>query len=159
MDIQNLFHYFPPFLDGMRGWGLLILRLVWGVALIFTGWPMVQNPLHWLDLDGKPSGFPGFLQAIGALTIFLGGAATIAGFLTPLTSLGLTGAMAIALAMHLARKAPFIKPPESPGASYEASLVYMAIAILFFVIGPGNLSLDFLLTQIFNINLLFGYVE
>lgn len=143
MELQNLLPYFPPFLDGIAGWGLLILRLIWGTVIVLYGLPMIKNPLHWLDLSGKPSGFPGFLQALGAVTIFTGGFAIIAGFLTPLAALGLASAMAVALGMHLKNGNPFIKRiPDAPGDSYEASLVYFAIALLFLFVGPGSLSLD-----------------
>lgn len=146
MEIQNLTQYLPPFLDGFGGWGLLVLRLIWGTVIVFYGWPMVKNPLHWMDMGGKPSGFPSFLQAIGALTIFGGGIAIIVGFLTPLAALGLAGAMAVALSLHLANNEPLIKQsPDAPGESYEASLVYLAIAVLFLFVGAGNLSLDSLL--------------
>jgi putative oxidoreductase len=146
MEMQNLPHYLPQFFDGFQGWGLLVVRLVWGTVIMFYGWSMVKNPLHWMDRGGKPSGFPSFLQAIGAFTIFGGGIAMIAGFLTQLAALGLAGAMAVALLLHLANSAPFIKQQtDAPGESYEASLVYLAIAVLFLLVGPGNLSLDSLL--------------
>ncbi|BAT56910.1 hypothetical protein NOS3756_59220 (plasmid) [Nostoc sp. NIES-3756] len=143
MAIQDLF---PPIIDGFQGWGLLVARLIWGTVIVLYGWRMVKNPLHWMDRGGKPSGFPAFLQAIGALTIFGGGIAIIAGFLTPLAALGLAGAMAVALWLHISHGEPLIKPqPDAPGDSYEASLVYLAIALLFLLTGPGHLSLDSLL--------------
>lgn len=146
MSLSDLSQYLPPFLAGSEGWGLLLLRLVWGITLVRYGLPMIRNPLHWLDLHGKPLGFPGLLQAIGAFSIFFGGIAIIIGFLTPLTSLGLIGAMAVALAMHIKHGDSFIKPaPDAPGETYEASLVYLTIALLFLFVGPGYLSLDALL--------------
>jgi uncharacterized membrane protein len=89
MNLSDLTHYLPPFLTGSVGWGLLLLRVIWGMTLVRYSLPMIRNPFHWLDLGGKPSGFPGFLQAIGAFAIFLGGIAIILGFLTPLAALGL----------------------------------------------------------------------
>ncbi|XGV94759.1 MAG: DoxX family membrane protein [Leptolyngbya sp. BL-A-14] len=146
MAWQNLALYLPPFLDGLAGWGLLLLRVIWGTIIVLYGVPMVKNPLHWLDLGGKPSGVPGFLQAIGAFTIFMGGIAIIAGLLTPLAALGLAGAMAFALWLHLKNGNPLIKqPPDAAGDSYEASLVYLAIALLFLFVGPGNFSIDSIL--------------
>ena len=142
MELHYLTPYLPPFLGGLAGCGLLLLRLIWGAVLVLYGWPMVKKPFHWLDRGG-PSGFPGFLQAIGAFAIFFGGFAIIEGFLTPLAALGLAGAMAVALFMHLKNGEPFIKRrPDAPGDSYEASLVYLAIAILFLFVGPGRFSVD-----------------
>lgn len=146
MEWQNLTQYFPPFLDGFAGWGLLLLRLTWGTVIVLHGVPKIKNPLHWLDLESKSAGFPGFLQAIGAFTIFGGGIAMIAGFLTPLAALGLASTMAFALWLHLKDGNPLIKQqPDAPGDSYEASLVYLVIALLFFIVGPGRFSIDSLL--------------
>lgn len=143
MAIQDLLHDLPPFLHNFQGWGLLGMRLIWGTVIVLYGWRMVKNPLHWMDRGGKPSGFPSFVQIIGAFTIFGGGIAIILGFLTPLASLGLAGAMAVALFLHVSHGEPLIKKqPDAPGDSYEASLVYLAIAIMFLFIGPGNISLD-----------------
>lgn len=136
----------PDFLGGTSAWALLGLRLVWGSAMMLHGLPMIRHPLHWMDWGGKSSGFPGFLQAIGALAIFGGGIAIIAGFLTPLAALGLVAAMAVALILHLQHGESFIKrSPDAPGESYEASFVYLAIAVLLLFLGPGVFSLDALL--------------
>lgn len=149
INLQNVVQDFLPFHDGLEAWGILILRIIWGIVLIAYGLPMLKHPFSWMDF-AKPSGFPGFLQATGAITIFTGGMAMILGFLTPLAAFGLAGAMGIALWMHLVDGVPLIKhPPDAPGTSYEASLVYMAIAILFLFIGPGVLSLDYYLSQFF----------
>lgn len=148
MEIPKLLQYLPPFHGGLEAWALLSLRLIWGTTLAFYGLPMLKNPLHWMEMGDSPA-FPGPLQAIGALTIFGGGIAIIAGFLTPLAAFGLTCAMAVALSIHLANGVPFMKPPDAPGVSYEASLVYLGIAILFMFVGPGSLSLDSLLFTYF----------
>ena len=146
MSIDTLTQFLPDFLDGKSAWALLGLRLIWGTALMVNGWPMIHNPLHWMDMGGKPSGFPGLLQAIGALAVFGGGLAIVVGFVTPLAALGLVAAMAVALMLHLQHGEPFVKkPPTAPGDSYEASLVYLAIAVLLTILGPGVFSLDALL--------------
>jgi hypothetical protein len=73
MPIDTLTQFLPDFLDGKSAWALLGLRLIWGIALMVNGLPMIRHPRHWMDLGGKPSGFPGLLQAIGALALFGGG--------------------------------------------------------------------------------------
>jgi putative oxidoreductase len=147
MVILNLTPYLPVFFDGSIAWILLGLRLIWGLILINYSYPMISNPFAWMDLPGKvPSGFPPLLQLMGAVTIFGGGLAIIAGFLTPLAGLGLAFAMLIALGLHLLHGVPFAKPsPVAPGASYDDSLLYLAIALLFVFLGSGTWSVDYLL--------------
>lgn len=146
MPIQALTQYLPgfTFLDGAPAWGLLGLRLIWGVILINYSFPMVKNPLHWMEREGQSPGFPSLLQALGALTIFGGGIAMIAGFLTPLAAFGLAGAMIIAFTLHLLNGTPFVKAaPDAPGESYDTSLLYLAIALLLMFLGAGTFSLDY----------------
>jgi putative oxidoreductase len=147
MLIQNLTQYLPVFFDGAIAWMLLGLRLIWGIILVNYSYPMIKKPFGWMDLPDKPpSGFPPLLQLLGAVIIFGGGLAIIAGFLTPLAGLGLASAMLIALGLHLSHGVPFAKPsPVAPGASYDDSLLYLAIALLFVFLGSGTLSLDYLL--------------
>ena len=146
MDMLNLNQYLPPFLDGFDAWALLGLRLIWGTVLMVYSFPMVTHPLHWMDRGDKPSGFPGFVQALGALVVFGGGITIMVGFLTPLAAFSLAGAMVVALSLHLVHGVPFVKPsPDAPGESYDTSLLYLALAILFVFLGPGTISLDSLL--------------
>jgi putative oxidoreductase len=146
MVIQHLAQYFPPFLDGFGGWALLALRLIWSTVLINYSLPMAKDPLHWMDRGDEPSGFPGFFQALGALAVFGGGIAIAVGLLTPIAAIGLAGAMIFALILHLVSGHPFVKPtPDAPGESYDNSLLYLAISLLFIVLGPGIFSLDALL--------------
>lgn len=146
MSVQNLTQYLPAFLDGISAWVLLGLRLIWGAILINYSLPMVKNPLHWMDREGESSGVPSVLQALGALSVFGGGVAILAGFLTPLAGLGLAAAMLVALALHLSHGIPFVKSaPDAPGESYDTSLLYLAIALLFVFLGSGTLSIDYLL--------------
>lgn len=146
MNISSLTQHLFQYPTSTEAWGLLVLRVVWGVTLTRYGLPMIRNPLHWLDLGGKPSGFPGFLQAIGAVAIFMGGLAITAGFLTPIAALGLAFAMAFALGLHIKHGEPFMKKsPDAPGETYEASLVYLVIALMFLFVGPGYFSVDALI--------------
>lgn len=147
MNIENLTAYLPTFVDGVPALGLLILRIIWGISLIFYGLPMLKNLGGWMDMGKpKPSGIPAPFQALGALTIFGGGVAMISGLLTFLASLGLAMSMAFALILYLSKGVPFMKEkPDAPGTSYDSSLVYLAIALMFFFVGPGKFSLDFLL--------------
>jgi len=117
---------------------ILIVRLIAGIAFIFHGWGKIQNPLGWMPPEAP---VPGFLQFFAALSEFGGGIAWILGLVTPLASLGIGCTMAVAVFMHgVLRGDPFVA--TGGGMSYELALVYLGIAILIFVLGPGKFSLD-----------------
>ncbi|MBC7370993.1 MAG: DoxX family protein [Bdellovibrionaceae bacterium] len=117
---------------------LLILRLVVGLAFMYHGWGKIQNPFGWMPA-GAP--VPGFFQALAAISEFGGGIALILGLLVPLASLGLICTMAVAVVTHaFVMKDPFVN--MTGGTSFEPALGYLAIAIVFLAVGPGNLSAD-----------------
>ena len=133
----NLFR--PTALSARVSTGLLILRLVAGLAFVFHGWGKIQNPSGWM---GPNANIPGVFQALAAVSEFGGGLAWMLGVLTPLASFGLACTMAVAAYMHaFILKDPFVA--KGPGSgSYELAAVYLCIAILFLLAGPGRFSLD-----------------
>ena len=121
--------------------GLLVLRVVMGAAFVLHGWGKIQNPMGWM---GPEATIPGIFQALAAVAEFGGGMALIVGLLTRLASLGITSVMVVALAtVHLPMGHPFVGKPGGP--SFELPAVYLACAVLFFLLGPGRVSLDALL--------------
>jgi putative oxidoreductase len=114
---------------------LLVIRLVAGAAFIRHGYPKIQNPFGWM---GESSATPGLLQALAAVSEFFGGFAWILGALTPLASFGIASTMVVATSKHIARGDPFV----GRGGSYQLSLVFLAIALLLLVAGPGRYSID-----------------
>ena len=114
---------------------LLVLRLITGLAFMLHGWPKIQNAFNWMGPDAP---IPGIFQALAAFSEFGGGLAWILGLLTPLASLGILFTMAVATYTHVSRGDAFV----GRGASYELALVYLGIALLFILAGPGKFSLD-----------------
>jgi putative oxidoreductase len=137
MNMIPLFKSAP--LSGRVSTGLLILRLVAGLAFVFHGYGKIQHPLNWM---GPNASIPGPLQALAAISEFGGGLAWMVGLLTPLASLGLACTMAVATCMHaFVFKDPFVA--KGPGSgSYELASVYFCIALLFLLAGPGRFSVD-----------------
>jgi len=119
--------------------GLLILRLVAGSAMMLHGQSKIQNPTGWM---GPEADIPGFFQALAAISEFGGGLAWVLGLLVPLASLGILSTMAVAVYTHAVKMGDsFVASGPGKGA-YEPAAIYLAMAIMFFTVGPGKLSLD-----------------
>ncbi|MCB1325341.1 MAG: DoxX family protein [Spirochaetales bacterium] len=131
--------FFTPTYQGTpASVGLLLLRLVAGLAFLFHGWGKIQNPLSWM---GPDSGVPAVLQLLAAVSEFGGGLAWILGLLTSLASLGIAFTMLVATYFHMiVRGDPFVN--MSGGASYELAALFLVIAILFMTVGAGRFSID-----------------
>ncbi len=119
--------------------GLLLTRVVLGLAFMLHGWGKMQNPMGWMGPDAP---VPGVLQFLAAFSEFGGGLALILGLLFPLAMLGLIITMAVATGMHMfVMKDPFVAAGPGQG-SYEPALMYLTLAIMFLLTGPGNYSAD-----------------
>src|SRR5688572_9585065 len=133
---------YPNFIGGFGGLALLLVRLVMGLAFVMHGWPKIQNPMGWMNAIGGSS-VPSFLQALAALAEFGGGIALIFRLLTPIAAFGLVCQMLGALLLvHIPQGHPFV---AQGGPSHELPLVYLVMAIMLIVLGPGKWSLDALL--------------
>lgn len=120
---------------------LLLIRLVCGYAFILIGWGKIQNPMGWM---GEASGFPGIFQALAAISEFIGGIALVLGFLTRLAAFGLACTMLVAIYMHkVIMGDPFVN--LTGGSSYQPAMLYLLLALLLLVAGPGRFSVDRLL--------------
>lgn len=127
-----------PRLSAGASAGLLALRLVSGFAFMHHGFGKIQNPYGWM---GPDAGTPGVFQALAALSEFGGGLAWMLGLLTPLASLGLACTMAVAAHFHaVVRGDPFVA--KGPGTAYELAAVYLCVAVLLLLAGPGRFSVD-----------------
>lgn len=124
----------PPELDARVSTALLPLRVAAGSGLATHGWGKIQNPLHWMG-DGEGAA-PPFFQALAAIAEFFGGIALAFGTLTPLACFGIACTMVVAVHRHLTK-----------GGSFELAGLYLGVALLFMVAGPGRWSFDALVTR------------
>ncbi len=139
--MQAIGRMYGDFVGGRGAIGLLLVRLVFGLALMMHGWGKIQHPFNWMDRPGAPAPIPGFLQFLAALSEFGGGLALIVGLLTPLAALGIFFTMLFAVVMvHMKAGDPFVS--GGGGKSYESAASYLVVALLMFFTGPGTLSLD-----------------
>jgi putative oxidoreductase len=120
--------------------GLLLLRIIIGLAFVVHGWPKIQHPASWMTMMMGPRAFaPPWLQAIAAVVEFFGGIALILGFLTPLVALGILVDMTVAiLTVHVPMGGHWI----GGRGSFETPLFYLVAMLAFLLIGPGRLSID-----------------
>ncbi len=123
--------------DGFPAVGLLFLRIFVGYAMAVHGSGKIQNPLGWMG----PSGPPGILQALAAISEFGGGLALIFGALFPLACLGIMCTMFVATMGNLGKGEPLLA--AGGGDSSEMSALYFVIALALFLTGPGLLSFDY----------------
>jgi putative oxidoreductase len=129
---------FGPFVGGRGAIGLLIIRLISGSALMFHGYGKIQKPFSWMGPDAP---VPGILQSLAALSEFGGGLALILGLLTPIAAFGIFCTMAFAaVGVHMKNGDPFVA--TKGGGSYELASMYLGVAVLMILTGPGTLSLD-----------------
>ena len=126
--------FYNRFVDGPPAFGLLLLRVVAGLALMAHSWEKIHHPFNWMPGNKVP----GALQALAALGEFGGGLGLALGFLTPLAALGVLCTMCGAWVL-VHRGQPWVNPG---GKSFELPSLYALIAITLILTGPGKISLD-----------------
>ena len=138
MNVNDVKRLFVPLATSTpASAGLLALRVVAGAAFVAHGWGKIQNPFGWMGPDAS---IPGVFQALAALSEFGGGICWVLGLLTPLASFGIGFTMVVAVWTHaVVRGDPFVGPP---GGSYELAAVFLCVALLLLLGGPGRFSAD-----------------
>lgn len=127
------------FPDNLGSVGLLLARLLTGSAMMLHGWQKIQAPTSW----GDQMGIPPVFQALAAVAEFGGGLAWVLGLLVPLASLGVLATMLVAkFTVHASD--PLV---AQGGKSWEPAGLYMALAVIYFSVGPGRFSLDYLIAR------------
>lgn len=116
---------------------LFILRLIVGIAFIMHGSGKIISPFSWMGPDAP---VPGVLQGLAALAEFGGGIALLLGLLTPLASLGLISTMVVATSHHFSKGDGFV-------GGYELAVVYLVIAVVLLLVGPGKFSVDSIIAK------------
>lgn len=134
--------WMAPMYGGRVGLALLLVRLLMGTAMLFHGWPKIQD----VTAFASHARLPLWLGALAAYTEVVGGLLLVLGLLTPVTALFLAGLMAGAFAfVHLPHGDPFVNPG---GASFELAALYLVLSVAFLLMGPGAYSLDALLLRL-----------
>jgi len=119
--------------------GLLAVRLVAGLAFTMHGWGKIQHPLSWAGPDPI---YPAFLLFLAAFSEFAGGIGWLLGLLTPLSSFGIGCTMGFAIYLHAIKMGdPFVASGPGKG-SWELAAVFLSIAALLALAGPGRYSAD-----------------
>jgi putative oxidoreductase len=128
------------FLDRYRDYGLLLLRIGYGIMYMFHGFPKISGgPERWVGVGGAIGNFgislfPVFWGFMAAISEFFGGILLMAGFFfrPACTLMALT--MIVAAGHHLGRGDGLM------GASHaiENGIVFLSLIL----IGPGKFSLD-----------------
>lgn len=142
---------YPNFVGGRPAVGLLIFRVITGLALMLHGWSKIQHPTSWMGPDAP---VPAVMQFLAAIAEFGGGLALVLGLLTPIACIGIACVMLGALMLvHIPAHQPWI---GGKGGSMEPAIGYLAAAILLFCTGPGRHSLD---SRIFGTRRTVGYKD
>ena len=120
--------------------GLLLLRIIVGVAFVFHGYPKIIGPGRqqtqgWL----KSMGFPAVLGPLAGLLEFVGGIFLWIGFLTPIVGILLVTEM---IGTTILSKT---KLGKKYVLGYELDLAYLGAALLSAMVGAGPISLDAIL--------------
>lgn len=129
-----------PLLSIWSDWGILLLRVVFGIVFVVHGWPKIRN---WGETakNFEAMGFrPGnVLGPIVAIVEFVGGIALVVGVWTQLVAALLLLQFVIITIWKMKNGQKFV-------GGWEYDLVLLAIAALFLVLGAGAFSFDHTLT-------------
>ncbi len=130
-------------LNQLQPWGIFLVRIVLGFAMVYNGWPKVVpagglHGNHFAALDHFAQfvhqlGLPRWLGFVSAFTEFLGGIFLLLGLLTRLCAFLVTINMAVALAtvnIHHGYS----------GSAYSLALCVMALLLV--LTGSGKAALD-----------------
>src|SRR6202041_1077236 len=146
-QIERLYDLFLRIMSSLQSPFLLLVRVYWGWQLSQNGWAKLHNLPKVTDFFsslGLPA--PGFTATFVSSFEFVCGILLALGLLSRIAALGLTIDMFTAYwtADHEALLA-FISDPDK--FQNAASFIYLFVALLILIFGPGKFALDTLFNR------------
>lgn len=123
-------------IQGLQDYGLLVLRVAIGFALIAHGYPKMGSRRESIIDSMRGRGIPGpvtllvgYFQFIAGILLILGAGTQIIGLLVALEAIG-----ALYLYARVMKKGYLY--------GYESSVAYLAVGLALFFLGAGAISVD-----------------
>lgn len=135
----------PPPHTGRVSSGLLVLRIVLGLAFVQYGLLKAAHPVSWAAAIGLP-GLPPLVQVLVLVAELGGGLLVLFGALTPVAALVIAADMLGAVLTFALPHGGMIWISSTPRLTIEKNLFYAAAALTLLLTGPGAYSIDALLT-------------
>ena len=145
--IQRLYDGFARVVSGLQSPFLLVVRLYWGLQLSQNGWGKLHNLPHVTEFFsslGLPA--PAFTATFVATFEFVAGILLALGLLSRIAALGIV--IDMFMAYWTADRASLLAFFSNPDKFYGADpFVFLFVALLILIFGPGKLSLDTLIDR------------
>lgn len=126
-------------LNTLQPLGLLALRMALGIIMVVHGYPKLTEGVSGLMGRVESWGWPGWLAYMTMITEFFGGMLLMAGLVTRLAAVFVLINMQVAMwKVHVPQG--FLLP-----GGYEFTLMLSAAAFALIFLGPGKISLDYLI--------------
>jgi putative oxidoreductase len=136
----------PPPIAGRASSGLLVLRIVIGLAFLQYGLAKAAHPVSWATDIGM-AGLPAIVQISVVAAELGGGLLLLFGALTPLAALVIALDMLGAVVTFVLPHHGMVWISSTPRLTFEKNLFYAAAAVTLLLTGPGAYSIDALLTR------------